>query len=214
MLRVQAHLQPLVAHRLQDRPQLLEAGPDVLAHARHVLHGQAGRVRCLVQRLPDPVGHLRQHRLEARPAVAARVEDQALGPEPSCQVQVCRQGIDALLQHVGPFRAQVDQVDGVQEHRPNTGIGLVLAERLDLSVRYVAEGPRLRRRAENLQGLAADFLAPSHRLADAPRRRYVRSDLQCNPSLRGLRSRISADYTGTGVGGAAQSAYNGPQCAL
>ena len=78
MLGVQADLQSLVVHRLQDGAQLLEPGSDVLAHSCHILHSQAGGVGRLVQRLPYGIGNLWQHCLKACAAVTAGMKDQAV----------------------------------------------------------------------------------------------------------------------------------------
>ena len=86
-----------------------------------------------------------RHGLEPGPAVAARVEDEAVSPDTSCQVQMIGQRLDPLLHYVGLVGAKVDQVYGVHEHRPHTGVGHVLPESLNLGVGNVPEGPGLRR---------------------------------------------------------------------
>ena len=141
VLGVQADLQPLVIDRPQDRAQLLEPGTDVLAHTCHVLHREARTVGRLVQCLPDAIGHLRQHRLEAGFTVAAGMENEPLGSQLPREAKVRGEGIYPLFQDVRPVGAQVDKVDRMQKHRAHSGVGHILPVSLYLGLRDITESP-------------------------------------------------------------------------
>ena len=66
----------------------------------------------------------------------------------------------------------------MQEYRPDSGVGQALFEEFDLLAGHGFKGPGLGRRAEDLDGLAADLFSSRDRIADASGRGNMGPDLR------------------------------------
>ena len=95
------------------------------------------------------------------------MEDQPRSSNVRSQAHVVDERPDPLFQNSLIGCPKVDQVNGVEEHRPQTRLGNALPVGFLLRLRHGFEGPALRRGTEYLDCLAPDFLGPCNCLADS-----------------------------------------------
>ena len=167
VLGVQANPQAGAIHRLQQLPQFLEAGADVLPHSGHIFQAEVGAGGAVVQHLVDGADDLVKDGIKTLPFVAAGMENYAIGVEGGGQFHIVGEGMDALLHQVGVGAAEVDEVDGVEKDGAHAGVGAALLKGGDFLIGGHLERPAAGRGAEQLDGFAADFQAAVDGFADA-----------------------------------------------
>ena len=164
-----------------DLTDLAEGRADAVPLPGVVLDEQHGLVvRCL-QHHAHGGADLLPHGPEARALVAAHVEDGAIHAQLARMMHVAHERVRRALQQGRVRRAQIDEVDGVEEDgQGRARVGL--AEGGHGLRAEAGRAPLLRRGDEQLDGLRADGLRPLEHVLRSARR----GDVRAHPHGRSL----------------------------
>jgi hypothetical protein len=155
--RVETNADPAITAGMLDHGgQLSKASPDRISRSSRVLEQQR-TVFGLRECLRECVANQGISRFGSRSLAAAWVDDHSVRSHLVTDVECMCERFEGLASHFGVVACAVDQVDGVDEDRPDLATRESRPERLKV-VRPVLRGPpRTRALIEDLHRLAAQL---------------------------------------------------------
>src|SRR5690242_16236470 len=173
---VEAHADPLrPAAEVDELVELLERPADRASRPGGVLEEEAARVGLaehLLDRLTDALQGRRKRLLQRR----SGMDHHAVGADRVAHPERVRERGQRLLPHLAVLRRQVDQVDGVDDHRLDRSAVHQRAELLDVGVLPGGRPPHAWGLVEDLDRVAVQLDAAPMRLHETARRRDVSAD--------------------------------------